>query len=92
MPKSGAAPFVAECHRIQNAAGSSPKDPNADEDIPFLDDDVFGELRGAVRIELYDRSLIARTPQHVSQVLIHRSVASVSDADADIEVSFTIGA
>ena len=45
MPKSGAAPFVAECHRIQNAAGSSPKDSNADEDVPFLDDDVFGELR-----------------------------------------------
>ena len=76
MPKSGAAPFVAESHRIQNAAGSSPKDSNADEDVPFLDDDVFGELRGAVRIELYDRSLIARTPQHVSQALIHRSVAS----------------
>ena len=76
MPKSGAAPFVAESHRIQNSSGSSPKDSNADEDVPFLDDDVFGELRRAVRIELYDRSLVARTPQHVSQALIHRSVAS----------------
>ena len=55
---------------------SFPKDSNADEDVPLLDDDVFGELRGAVRIELYDRSWIARRPQHVSQVLIHRSVAS----------------
>ena len=44
--------------------------------LPVLDDDVFGELRGAVRIELYDRSLIARTPQRLSQGLIHRLVAS----------------